>query len=318
MRIYCPECNSGYEIDAALIPQKGRKLRCSACKNTFLCYPDDLQPEVIRTRNWNAEDEQKAQEENKKPAVAQEKTAEEKPAAEAIAAKILEEVQEPVEPETTAPAAEMETPAPEKPETTAPVESDPVPVASNEMQDIFKRLSEQTQTLHQAEQSLSPRDKIKMFVKSLFSYQHRVARRYFYGTVLLLLSLLMFYYRFEIVRKVPSLNNVYKAVGIKAYVTGEGLEFQNVSRNEYEDDYIRKLEVKGFIANLTDADIDVPVIHVEMLDKNTNLLQTVEEKAPVEKIHSGARIAFSVTVNKPSPLTKYIFLTFVDKVSEAN
>lgn len=150
----------------------------------------------------------------------------------------------------------------------------------------------------------------------LFSYQNRIARRYFYATLLLIVSLLLFYYRFEIVRQIPCLNMAYKAVGIKAYVTGEGLEFQNISRNEYEDDYIRKLEIKGFIANLTDSDIEIPVIHAEMLDKNTNLLQTVEQQAPVEKIHGGARIAFSVTVNKPSPLTKYIFLTFVDKVSE--
>ena len=35
MRIYCPQCNVCYELDETLIPEGGRKLRCSNCGEVF-------------------------------------------------------------------------------------------------------------------------------------------------------------------------------------------------------------------------------------------------------------------------------------------
>lgn len=40
MRIICPNCAAQYEVDAALIPQDGRDVQCSACGHTWMQYAD--------------------------------------------------------------------------------------------------------------------------------------------------------------------------------------------------------------------------------------------------------------------------------------
>ena len=42
MRIYCPKCKVGYEIDENLIPEEGKKLHCSYCHETFVAHKEDL------------------------------------------------------------------------------------------------------------------------------------------------------------------------------------------------------------------------------------------------------------------------------------
>lgn len=269
MIIYCPKCNAGYEINQCLIPQEGRKLRCSSCGDTFVCNPDDLRAEIIRDCPVH------------------------KDAFDSFQDETLDQM-----PEITIEEAIQTPPAPE--------------LVISDMQDIFKRLSKQSDSIFKAEQTLPPHKKIWLLLKRGLGLQNKSIRRYFLGMILLILSLLLYHFRFEIVRKMPVMNTLYQAVNIKAHVTGEGLEFQNVTRQDFEDDFVRKMEIKGFIANLTAHEISVPTIHVELLDQNTNLMQTVDEKAPVEKIRVGGRAAFSIVINTPSPLTKYIFLTFVD------
>lgn len=48
-QIYCPKCHTGYEIDENLIPEDGKKLRCSYCNQVFKAYCDDLIDAPVRT-----------------------------------------------------------------------------------------------------------------------------------------------------------------------------------------------------------------------------------------------------------------------------
>ena len=102
-------------------------------------------------------------------------------------------------------------------------------------------------------------------------------------------------------------------MGIEAKIVGEGLEFQNVVRREYEEDYVRKLEIKGYIANTNPFEVEMPLIRVEVLDKNTNLLQALNDKTPLTVLEAEGRMAFRIVLNRPSPLAKYVVLTFVKK-----
>ena len=103
---------------------------------------------------------------------------------------------------------------------------------------------------------------------------------------------------------------MYSAIGIQSRIIGEGLEFQNVSHREYEEDYVKKMEVKGFIRNSTDKKLPIPEIEVEVLDKDGITLQKVNTKTPIAEIWPKERAAFSFIITQPSPLSKYVYLTF--------
>ena len=45
MLLYCPQCNTGYEIEPDLIPEKGKKMRCAKCGKIWHCTREDLQAE---------------------------------------------------------------------------------------------------------------------------------------------------------------------------------------------------------------------------------------------------------------------------------
>jgi len=133
------------------------------------------------------------------------------------------------------------------------------------------------------------------------------------GAVLGLFFILVFYnYRYEIVRTVPFSNFFYQIFGIKAKVPGEGLEFQNINWNYVNNEGNRILEIKGFINNPTSRTIEIPTVHVELLDQNTMLLQSLNQKPSVKLLKPEERIAIGMVVKTPSPTAKYVYMTFID------
>lgn len=278
MRIYCPKCKVGYEIDEALIPEKGKKLRCSYCNTVFTAKRDDL-IEVPSPADLPQENE------SPKIGDTQQVPPENGPKSESIVDNAVETPDEPDKSET--PDAEIK--------------------------DIFQRLSEETENLFKAEQELPAAKRAALKTKQKLGLNKKSNRRLFVLIMLCLLGLIFYRYRYEIVRTLPWLNPVFKTIGVQAVIPGEGLEFQNIVWEDFEDDYVRKLEVKGFIANVSNREIKVPQIHVEMLDNEGTLLQAVNQNPSVKSLNPGGRLAISIIIKKPSPLTKYVFLTFIDR-----
>ena len=263
MRIYCPKCNVGYEIDEALIPENGKKLRCSYCHAVFTAHREDLRetPNIASVTEMSAADESETS-----------------------------KTEEPVAEKTT-----------EK------------PAEDTEMKDIFARLSSHTEQLFETEKKLPWTQKIVLKAKQNLGLLRKQNQRLSLIAILCFVVLVFYNYRYEIVRTAPFMNGIYRLVNIKARIPGEGLDFQNVVWKDFEDDFVRKLEVKGFIVNNTSHDITVPVLHVEMLDAETGVLQSMNQKPAVNVLKPGGRVAISVIVKKPAPMTKYVYLTFVDE-----
>lgn len=302
MRIYCPKCKVGYEVDMDLIPQEGKKLRCSYCAHVFTAHQEDL-IEIPLFEQLSSDEG--------KPGSVEDKKAE------------LEK-----EPQ---PAGKAETPsegvnAAETPnsnddalgnEESTVVEAVSVPENTDggEIKEIFERLSIQTETLFREEQKLPLYKRVILKIRQLLGLSKK-SNRFFTGIMLIALFLLLMYgYRFDLVRSMPFLNPIFKSLGIYAKVPGEGLVFQNIVWNDFEDDYVRTLEVKGFITNNTARDINIPLTKVELLDKNALSVQTILQKPSVKTLKPGGRVAISILIKKPSPQTKYIFLTFVDEAN---
>lgn len=291
MQIYCPKCKTGYEIEADVVPEKGRRLRCAVCGKVFKCMPEDLiDGSKLRTAEFTEEEKLRLDEaghlrdEDAEGTADEPATDGEKAAEDDLPGKSLEELEEEAR------------------------EAD-----SEDVKDIFKRLSEETEALFKAESEEKPAQKAWKGVIKNLGLKNPRNYKYYYFALLVFVLLGAYYARYEIVRAFPSMEPIYTVLGIKSRVTGEGLEFQNVTRREYEEDAVRYLEIKGFIVNKTKRTLDIPTIYAELLDKDAKLIQTQKATSVIPIITADGRVAFSFVVDRPSKLTKYIYLTFSDE-----
>ena len=282
MLIACPKCNAMYDVADDLLPESGKKVRCARCGNVWLAKPADriLMPET-EDRGWLIEE----------------------------AVEKIEEI-----------PAELEVLG-EEPETAEPLdlevvvkEPEPVvaPLEENNANDVMAKLADQNETIFRPSTSKPDIEKVSGFGTALGLHK-KSNRTLYFVTFCLIVFLSLFYARFEIVRHVPFMGKIYASLGIKATIPGYGLEFQNVTKREFEEDYIHKLEIKGFVANTSTYLVEVPKISIQMLDRETNVLQTSETTVPVPKLAPEGRISFTAVIIKPSTFTAYILLTFTDE-----
>lgn len=282
MQIRCPKCENVYQVQKEMIPEKGRKVRCSNCNEVFLCMPSDLEENPVIETPGQFVDASAPFDGQPKPETPEQQVQEE-------AEKVAEEI--------VAEAEKASTPQEIKVE--------------NDISDIFKRLNEQTDDLFKKEQEQPVQKKIWSRIRRA-GLMSCATRRYLMFLFVLFSLLLLYYFRYEIVRAIPVMEKAYAAIGIKSRILGEGLEFVNINRRDFEEDYVTKMEIKGFIANQSARTIEVPNLHLEVLDKNGDRIQSQEAVAPVVKIEPGNRVPFSIIITKPSPLSKYIYMTFTE------
>ncbi len=286
MIVNCPNCNASYEVNPDIIPTNGRKLRCSSCREVFWCNPHDIENPTQKlddvVLNTSKESETDTNENY------EEQYSEELHNAE-VSNTLVEETDN----------------------SSSFVSADNDEFIDNvNMQDIFQRLSLQSEEISLHEQNMNPLQKIINKISVTIGWHKKTNRI----TILVVLGLLvilgLLYFRIEITRKAPFMNVIYSSIGMDAIIPGEGLEFRNVTRREYELDDIPHMEIKGFIDNPTNREIYAELLHVEVLDVDGNIIQQQNDATPVNYFTPKARIPFSIVVVKPSALGKYIVITF--------
>ncbi|MBP3347077.1 MAG: zinc-ribbon domain-containing protein [Alphaproteobacteria bacterium] len=333
MRIKCPNCGKLYEIADADMPAGGRRLRCSGCGEVFWRRPEDADDSftnrteektaAVDAPDWNEINHEKTPENDPdwneikyaKPDSDAQEQAEinaEQVKAEDFAVPGKEEIPAAVTPEDDA-ASQTSHEENNTPESEGGTPSGKAENKPDSMDDIFKRLSEQSEALAQKESARPAQEKVWGCICRNTGLLGKTNRRYFSFLLFLIFVLLMYYFRYEIVRTAPFMEKAYAALHIKSKILGEGLEFKNVSRRSYEDDYVTKMEIKGFIVNNTDKMLEIPTVKLEIMDEDARVIQSQTTPPPAKFVKENGRVAFSVTVTKPSPLSKYIYLTFAEK-----
>lgn len=317
MQIYCPKCKTGYEIEAAVVPENGRKLRCAVCEKVFYCKPEDLidgsklrQAEFTEDEKQNLDDKGMLIEPEPETVTEADVAPTENIVNEDTQSK-GSHLSEEADVDSLSEHSEIEEDLPTK--SLEELEAEEKNPGAQEVQEIFQRLSLETEALFQEESEAKPVKKILTDVKKGLGLRNPRNCKYYLFFLSTCLLLTAYYFRYEIVRKSPVMENVYNVFGIKSRVLGEGLEFQNISRREFEEDDLIKFEIKGFIANNTDRTIDIPTIYVELLDKNANKIQHEAANSVIPLVAPHSRVAFSFVIDKPSALSKYIYLTFGEK-----
>ena len=180
-----------------------------------------------------------------------------------------------------------------------------------DIQDIFQRLSLQSEQISRMEREMSIFRRGCRIVCDTFGWERRFNRLMFYGFLTVFVCLGLYSERFAITRIFPAAEKLYNAIGIESRIVGEGLKFSNVSRREYEVDDIRQMEIRGFIDNESDRRLEVPKLHLEILDNEGEIIQQKDELLYIREIAPGDRKPFKVIIEKPSVLGKYIYITFI-------
>ncbi len=290
MLIYCPKCKTGYEIEADVVPEQGRRLRCAVCKKVFKCMPEDLiDGSKLRTAEFTEEEKKHLDEQGH----LQDDVVEDSPA---------KNPEENWEEEVVGAKKTL----------------DDLASDNQYVKDIFQRLSVETENLFEADKNEAAHHKVWYRIRKALGIVNPKNLLYYLYAILIFLALFLYYARYEVVRTLPQMAQIYQSLGIEAVVPGEGLEFQNVVRREFEDDYVPKIEVKGFIANKMDVTIDIPKIKVELLDKEGKVIQSEIFDSVIPLVTAKAKVPFSHVISRPSPLSKYIYLTFISPTPDKN
>ena len=299
MLIRCPECEVCYRIELEMIPEKGRRFRCAKCGKVWQAFPQDAFEETEENASlvYNPETDDTGPEAVELSGEVDENDSSGEEQAETVSA------EEPAD-EEEQPSAETE--KSEEPEE-AKSENSKV---SNEIQEIFSRLNAQTTLINDMDKQVPAPKRLARRVSDFLNWHNPYSRYGLLGVVGVIFVLAFFSFRYEITRMIPVMENVYNLLGVESKIIGEGLDFRNVVRREYEEDYVRKLEVKGFIVNQTEQNLPVPPIYIEVLDKDGNILEIQNAKSPVEEVSPDKPAPFSFVLNQPSPLSKYIYITF--------
>lgn len=182
-----------------------------------------------------------------------------------------------------------------------------------DLEKIFERLSDHTKLLIKQENSLPFYEKTWLQIKNILGFHFKIRWLYIFFAVVAFSSLSLYNNRYQVVREFPFFNSVYKFLGIKAKIPGEGLEFQNISWEFLKEEDGNKLEIKGFVFNQLPRKVDFPVVHIEILDQEMALLQSQNREIEEDTIDSNARVPLKLILENPAPTAKYVYLTFIDK-----
>lgn len=277
MKISCPGCHTCYDIELGLIPAEGKKLRCSKCGEVWLCTHKDIRvPELPE---------------------------------------IPEEPEPEIEP-LSAPQNVIANPedkiiATQAPQNDEPTKDEEMPdVTIDEMSRIFSRLKDEKNKVTEEVNKQPPLKKVLPKIKKLLGWHSRLTISIEVMTILIIFTLMLFAKRFEIVRIFPAGNSFYESIGISAQIIGKGLTFENVVRSTLDTSQKNMMNIKGFIRNTTDENIDIPEILIEIMDRDTQLLTDIKKQAPAEMLEARSKIPFNFTIEVPVKNAKYIVLTF--------
>ena len=221
MIICCPQCHTRYEIDTALIPLAGRRMRCAKCGEIWRAYLQEL-------------------------------------------SNFAEATAQPVDTATEKPSAATSQPA-----------------------TILRGL------------------------------------KYLIVTLLILGALAglgaacfsaAYNHRCRLAERFPLLEPLVRKMSPHCPFLGQGFEFKDISFFEYDDpaDQVHKMDVSGKISNLTDRRMSLPLLRIELLDSEGNILQKVNQALGTESIEAGSTCKFKTTVLNPVRFTKYVYVTFAE------
>ena len=186
-----------------------------------------------------------------------------------------------------------------------------LPLPEDEMNIIFSRLKDENAKLDTEIENLSPAKKIFPKIKKLLGWNSYLTIFIELFVVVLIIALSIFGNRYELVRRFPQTEVIFKQLGVPARIIGEGLEFQNIVRSFDSKEQPRLLTIKGYIYNTTNKELPIPTILINIMDKDGEMMLQDSQKIETTTAKAQSRTAFTLQTKIPLH-AKYIVLTFTE------
>lgn len=300
MRITCPNCQTIYEFADDLLSEDKIEMHCNHCGEKWLYDSAKKVETELVEENINITTESKYSESEVDLViiddsfyVSEEEADEDLKSPEEIVENIIK-------------IEEMNFPIEEKSRDIKGVEE------NLEIDSVFSRINIKTEIIESDFKKASFIKRMWLGIKSALGLKNKFNRWFIYFVLISAAVISILYYRYDIVKEYPSLEEAYSLVGLESKILGYGLKFENVSRSEEVLDDVTKLSVKGFVVSHSEEDVVLPTIHIKLLKHNGNLIEEYKYKLKANIVPPRGRVAFKVTVDKPSINIKYILVTFIE------
>lgn len=287
MNLTCPSCDTTFRVDAKRLGSKGRSVRCGACGKSWFQEPEVWQAPAAKPDTAVAEPvaEAAAEETPKSPVEAP-------PAAEA---------------EAPAPAPEPVPMAPEESAATEPIEETvpDAPAADSETKAFAPTALEAAGAPPPAERRDRPRRagvrKPARRERAGAGEASRVALGWMLFLVVVAALAGGFYFgQQRIVTYVPAMARLYDLVGLAAPPSAElGLELREVKSVRRLVDGVRVVVIEGLVANVADADREVPTLRARLLGSGGESLDQWTFEPETKLLPPGGTTRFETTAQNP-------------------
>jgi hypothetical protein len=119
-----------------------------------------------------------------------------------------------------------------------------------------------------------------------------------------------FFFKDELVAKVPQLNDVFKMIGF--HQVGAGLQILRVEHAQETDQGLEVLVIRGQIENVDTETRPVPLLRAILFDAEGEEVQHADMAPFKSELKKGEKMSFKIRVKEPSPLRRRITVTFID------
>lgn len=232
MLIKCPKCRSVYDLPDDLISDEGLKMRCSACSEIWIGYPEDALKKVNTT--------------------------------------------------------------------------------PKNIQKMFKQISKETDDLFAEEIKQATVNEDVGLTKKDASKKNNTINIVLMVCVAIILLLLLYVFRYDIVRLLPQTENLYSKINVSSVQYGTDLEIKNITTREYIENNISRIEIRGMVVNQGKYVIKLPPVKIDIFDNKGNLLLSIEKELSLPRLEAGYNILFNVDITNPTPYVKTVHVTLKD------
>ena len=182
--------------------------------------------------------------------------------------------------------------------------------SKNEVAEMFeKAYGDNIEDLFAPE--LSNRSKTKIRIIRSIIYKNKI-NWFLIFVILALLSALLYFLRYDVVRLIPDAEKFYQKLGIESILDGRYLHLENISTQEFVSDNVSKIKIRGIISNPSVYTLNILPLKVICYDQNGQKLSQTTHKIEQTRTYPNFRIPFEIVLTNPTPEYKNFQITFTD------
>lgn len=333
MKIICPDCSAQYDLPAGAIGDKGRKVKCASCSNSWRAYAtEDTQdkaspPPAVAGSGGSAQAAMKADPEAEadveasavaEAELAMDQDAKDDAEQDAEDDKLFKDSQDVDRVSNLDAEAEADLDA-EFEKVSAIDEAnqlkpDAEPVEGYEPKpDVVAAQSlpnpqENPEKLKERQEALQKRHAV--LARNLPRQRLRRLARLGAAIVLMTIALGSYAFRDQWVSAYPSLAYLYNFIGANVNVIG--LELQNVQTSRSLRDGVEVLQIRADLTNVSGRQANVPRVHVEVKGADNSVLYAWIATPQVRGLRPDEQVEFRTELSLPPTQAVEISLEFVE------